>query len=322
MNGCDINKSVVVGRKFGRWTVIDDYITNARGEKKWLCRCDCGTERYVLERGLKSGDSRSCGCLTRENVRKALSYDLTGQTFGELTALHKVESNHKYRGTIWRCRCSCGNFYDIAATLLVTGRRTHCGDKKAHRDKMNYAYVDIAGKRFYKLTAMYPTEKRSVGGSIVWHCRCDCGNEVDLEYNKLMWGNFKSCGCLKKHHSQKLKDFQARADGTSIDVIKSKKIPIDNTSGYKGVGFARGKYFAKIVFQQKQYYLGAYKNIEDAVSARKEAETLLFDETAAYYERWKRKAEGNPAWAAQNPIQIHVKKDPVRGLSVCYSPEI
>ena len=317
----DISESVVIGMKFGRWTVIGEYITNARGERKWLCRCDCGTERYVLERGLKSGDSKSCGCLTRENVRKALSYDLTGQTFGDLTAIHKVESNHN-RGAIWHCQCACGNFYNVAATLLVTGRRTHCGDKKAHRDKMNYAYSDITGKRFYKLTALYPTDKRSSGGSVIWHCRCDCGNEVDLEYNKLMWGNFKSCGCLKKQHSQKLKDFQARVDGTSIDVIKSKKIPSDNTSGYKGVGFARGRYLAKIVFQQTQYYLGSYKKIEDAVNARNEAERVLFDGTAAYYERWEAKASEDPAWAEENPVQIHVKKDALRGLTVYYSPEI
>ena len=40
-------------------------------------------------------------------------------------------------------------------------------------------------------------------------------------------------------------------DGTSIDAIRSKKVPKDNTTGYKGVYLIRGKYVAKIVFQKK-----------------------------------------------------------------------
>lgn len=64
--------------------------------------------------------------------------------------------------------------------------------------------------------------------------------------------------------------------GTSLDIIQSQKLPRDNTTGYKGVYLVRGKYLAKIVFQKKQYFLGTYDNIEDAASARKEAEDLLF----------------------------------------------
>ena len=32
--------------------------------------------------------------------------------------------------------------------------------------------TDLVGKRFGKLTALYPTEKR-YNTSVVWHCRCD-----------------------------------------------------------------------------------------------------------------------------------------------------
>jgi len=31
----------------------------------WVCRCECGTEREVLAAQLKSGGSKSCGCLQR-----------------------------------------------------------------------------------------------------------------------------------------------------------------------------------------------------------------------------------------------------------------
>jgi hypothetical protein len=34
------------------------------------------------------------------------------------------------------------------------------------------------------------------------------------------------------------------------------------------------------------------------------AEVLLFDGVAAHYENWKRKADSDPSWAKENPVQI------------------
>ena len=72
-------------------------------------------------------------------------------------------------------------------------------------------------------------------------------------------------------------------------MLKSKKVPTDNTTGYKGVYLIRGKYVAKIVFQKKQYFLGTYENIEDAAEARREAEEVLFDGSAKHYRKQKDK---------------------------------
>ena len=66
------------GQRFGRWTLLDKVVTTAQGEKKHLCRCDCGTERYVLERSLKSGGSLSCGCLRRERAQQATAESAPG----------------------------------------------------------------------------------------------------------------------------------------------------------------------------------------------------------------------------------------------------
>ena len=126
---------VVAGVRIGRWTVQDEFIKTAKGEKKWLCRCDCGTERYVLERSLRHGGSMSCGCIRKEEAVKAISYDLAGQVFGDLTVLSKAENQRKNGGIWWTCQCSCGNLYDVPGSLLVTGRRTHCGSK-AHPKTM------------------------------------------------------------------------------------------------------------------------------------------------------------------------------------------
>lgn len=308
----------MTGKVFGRWTVLDSYITTPKGEKKWLCRCRCGNEKYVLERSLKYGESLSCGCLRTENAVKSISYDLNGKVFGNLTVLRKAEDRRENGGVWWLCQCSCGKTYEVPATLLTTGRRTHCGCKTERKQKIK----DISGQKFHRLTALYPTDSRDAKGSVMWHCRCDCGNELDVAYNWLMYSETKSCGCRKKEHDKMLGSYLSHVDGTSIDMLKSRKIPQNNTTGVKGVYLIRGKYVAKIVFQKKQYFLGTYDKLEEAAQARREAEALLNDTVVSFYTRWKRKAKEDPDWAIENPVRITVGRNTHQELYVECMPQI
>jgi len=309
-------REIVAGQTVGRWTVLEERkIEN--GAAKWLCRCQCGTTRYVMERSLLYGGSQSCGCLRKELAAQAGFTDLTGKTFGELTVLRQVENTGKKRGRLWLCQCSCGEEYAVLSTLLTNGYRTHCPGK-AHR--RNYAYSDITGQKFECLTALYVSEKRRSNRSVTWHCRCDCGNEIDVPYNNLVHSNMRSCGCRKKAHDQKLKELLTHVDGTSMDMIRSKKIPSDNTTGCRGVYLIKGKYVAKIVFQKKAYYLGSYDSMEQAAKVRRDAEAQLFDSVTLFYEKWKQQAAEDPVWAAANPVRITVSKDGASDLIVDCRP--
>lgn len=293
-----------IGDTIGRWSILGDHLVTEKGEIKWLCRCECGTERYVLERNLLYGGSVSCGCWRKERAKQANSPDLTGRQFGELTVIRKSD-NVCNGATRWLCNCSCGAQYEVSGSLLMTGRRTRCPSKKHQK---NYAYSDIAGQKFGRLTALYPSKRNNKGGSVVWRCRCDCGNELDVSYNKLVYTNQKSCGCQKKEHDKNLHTFLTHVAGTSVEMLKSKKVPADNTTGVKGVYLIREKYVAKIVFQKKQYFLGTYDKIEDAAKARKEAEEVLFNNVAEHYRKWKEHAEKDEEWAKKNPIQVIVNR--------------
>ena len=63
----------LTGRKFGRWTVLyrAPNVMEPRGREAivWHCRCECGTERDVKAGSLKSGQSKSCGCLKSDVLR-------------------------------------------------------------------------------------------------------------------------------------------------------------------------------------------------------------------------------------------------------------
>lgn len=57
------------GKRYGRLVVIKYVGTNASGGSMWLCKCDCGNEKTVRGSKLKSGWTKSCGCLQRECSR-------------------------------------------------------------------------------------------------------------------------------------------------------------------------------------------------------------------------------------------------------------
>lgn len=68
-----ISVDSMIGKTFGRWTIIGDYVRDSKSKhRKYLCKCSCkkGVERYVDFDNLRSGKTVSCGCLTAESASK------------------------------------------------------------------------------------------------------------------------------------------------------------------------------------------------------------------------------------------------------------
>ncbi len=59
-------KPIPKGIKFNRLTIIRFHHKDKRWRRFYLCRCDCGTEKVIHGSLLKSGNTKSCGCLSRE----------------------------------------------------------------------------------------------------------------------------------------------------------------------------------------------------------------------------------------------------------------
>jgi hypothetical protein len=53
----------LTGRRFGRVIVLGLSSTRRGHHVDWICRCDCGTEWPVTGPNLRTGDTKSCGCL-------------------------------------------------------------------------------------------------------------------------------------------------------------------------------------------------------------------------------------------------------------------
>ena len=54
------------GQKFGRLTLIERVENNKFNQVQWKCRCDCGKEVIVKAYSLTTGQTKSCGCLKKE----------------------------------------------------------------------------------------------------------------------------------------------------------------------------------------------------------------------------------------------------------------
>jgi hypothetical protein len=155
--------------------------------------------------------------------------------------------------------------------------QTDIGQSEAVKSKDRY---DLKGKHFGKLTVLYYTgEIRN--GSRVWHCRCECGNYVDITARNLNRGA-KSCGCLRHRapgFRYSIENNLHLVDGTCIEnLISSQKRPIRNKSGVRGVYPTKDgtRFIAAIEFKGKKHYLGTFRKLSDAAKARRQAEDFYF----------------------------------------------
>ena len=142
-------------------------------------------------------------------------------------------------------------------------------------------FIDLTGQKFGKLTVLEKTNKRQDGGSIVWKCKCDCGNIVEISSKRLRNNINVSCGCYQKERQKysmsKLQNRQQIED-TNIDLISRKKANSNNKTGVRGVCYIASmkKYKAYLYLNKKYYFLGYYKDINNAIKARKEAEEKYY----------------------------------------------
>ena len=105
------------------------------------------------------------------------------------------------------CKCQCGNKKEMNFYNVIKGKSKSCGCyEKESRYNRNHAQTDIIGKRFGKLTVIKDSGNRSANGSVIWECKCDCGNITYCESSNLKRGHKQSCGCNKLDYINSLKN--------------------------------------------------------------------------------------------------------------------
>ena len=115
----------LTGEYFGRLTVIKR-AENIGSYTAWLCRCSCGNEKIVKTHELRSGGTKSCGCIMKDkDVFKGK--DIEGEVFGRLTAMEPTKQRDEKGSAYWKCRCECGNEVIVSEDDLKSGNTKSCG---------------------------------------------------------------------------------------------------------------------------------------------------------------------------------------------------
>lgn len=162
----------MTGKQIGEWH-IGEYI----GDGLYRCTCSCGTVKNLKGTYLRTGQSKSCGCISNK------FQDLSGKVFNEWTVL-SFAGDYK-----WNCRCSCGKIRAVCKTDLVNGTSRNCGHTRT---------PNLMGKKFGMLKPL------KYLGNNLWECKCDCGNIKNVLTNNLVHNSTKSCGCLKDLKEQQI----------------------------------------------------------------------------------------------------------------------
>lgn len=226
--------------------------------------------------------------------------DLTGQKFGILTAIKRVEdyiepSNGRHRAR-WLCKCDCGNETIVTDSNLVRKN----GTKSCGCLRRNFAYNLNKNCNTYDLSGEYGIGYTSKGEEF-W---------FDLEdHDKIKdycwYINNRKYVCAKVDNKQILlhrvvlqvdndcevdhiQGKQSRYDNrksnlrqcTHSENMKNVGLRTNNTSGVTGVHFDKDKqkWVARIVINGKRIVLGEYDRFENAKRKRLEAEEEYYGE--------------------------------------------
>lgn len=176
-----------IGKRFGSLVVLSVGGSDKNGQRRLLCKCDCGNQKEIRSNCLGIGaNTRSCGC-------RKLAKDRVGQRFNQWLILSRAGSSNR-RGTLWTCKCDCGTIRVVDFDSLRRGTSKSCGCLQKSFEFRKSISKDLSGKRFGRLVAIKQVDLKGKSRGR-WECMCDCGNVIVTSTSTLRQGEEPSCGC-------------------------------------------------------------------------------------------------------------------------------
>lgn len=115
----------ITGDKYGKLEALVPVESEKNGVD-WLFKCDCGNLTVKDARWVRSGNTRSCGCLMWNNLK--------GQRFSRLLVLEQTDERRQ-GSIVWKCQCDCGVTHYARSDLLRAGDIQSCGCYAAEQSR-------------------------------------------------------------------------------------------------------------------------------------------------------------------------------------------
>lgn len=230
--GCEkkkITKEIEIGDRFGKLTIIEKLERKKNEKLKWKCKCDCGNVTSVKDYDLKTGVTKSCGCIRYK--KRQINDIKIGMKFGKLTVIERKE-NDKRGKTRWLCECECGNKKEVSARYLRIGFVTSCGC-----DKVKKREVTIG--KSYGCLKVLQKEKNDKRSKSMWLCQCVCGKTKVISGKELLGGCVKSCGCMTVSLRKETKLKKESTEIPTYSFTAEKKEEFEKIFEYKKTKYLR-----------------------------------------------------------------------------------
>lgn len=130
----------VIGEKFGRLTVLEEFKENKI--RKLRCKCDCGNEVIIAKRDVLSGHTKSCGCYHSDITSQTHSKDWTGYISNYGIKILKPVKTNGLGQWLWECECFCGSHFITYPGYVARGHTTSCGCRcRSAREELVQNYL-------------------------------------------------------------------------------------------------------------------------------------------------------------------------------------
>lgn len=144
----------LTGQRFGKLLVLECAGKLDGRRYSWKCQCDCGNIKIIAGASLTSGNTQSCGCLTKETGLSKWNKEQSekakipiGTKFGKLTVLEDLGMREQVPGhnrRWYKCLCDCGNIHEVQGNMLKQGQVISCG--KCLSSKGEYFIIQLLDK--------------------------------------------------------------------------------------------------------------------------------------------------------------------------------
>ena len=130
----DQTKSIEIGKKYGKLTVLD-YAYNKNGRTYRKCKCDCGNECFANIKLLHNGDKISCGCEQKKRIDQAVrKHGMTG------TQIYEVRKDMRKR--CQNKKCTHYKYYGERGIKVCDERQGSKGFKNFYDWAINNGYKE------------------------------------------------------------------------------------------------------------------------------------------------------------------------------------
>ena len=214
--------------------------------------------------------------------------NLAGMKFGKLTAIKRVENIGGH--IAYECLCDCGRTVIVKGTYLKNGKRVSCGHEviasvpNEYDLSGEYGICYMSGKQY---SFIFDKDKYSEICKHHWFVNNN-GYPCAYSHKKTSFPHRIVTNCPQGMEVDHINHnvFDNRVSNLRIcthsDNMKNRSIYTKNKSGYPGIFETKkyGYWYVSIGVNGKHKYIGQFKNKEDAINARKQAEIKYFGEFA------------------------------------------